>query len=271
MDYECNFCKKIFSNKGNLKNHQDKAKYCLALREEHNINFKCEYCNKNLASRYRLEDHYETCKKKMMLNFENKIQEQKIFYENLLKQKDESILNLQNQIKELASLAIQTPSNIINNTSNNNSHNKMIDNRVLNMIPLDLNQENLKKTLEEKFTENHLINGQKGVAQFFVDHYLISEDQKYMFKCTDPSRKMFIYLDDEGKIHKDINALRFTKNISDPVIEVTHNMLNELPDKYPDDNERMDYATVKFMEIANIKNDNNEFIKNLIPPLISKS
>ena len=32
-------------------------------------------------------------------------------------------------------------------------------------------------------------------------------------------------------------------------------------DKYPDDNERMDYATVKFMEIANIKNDNNEFIK----------
>ena len=139
------------------------------------------------------------------------------------------------------------------------------------MIPLDLSQENLKKTLEEKFTENHLINGQKGVAQFFVDHYLISEDQKYMFKCTDPSRKMFIYLDDEGKIHKDINALRFTKNISDPVIEVTHNMLNELPDKYPDDNERMDYATVKFMEIANIKNDNNEFIKNLIPPLISKS
>jgi len=48
-------------------------------------------------------------------------------------------------------------------------------------------------------------------------------------------------------------------------------MLNELPDKYPDDNERMDYATVKFMEIANIKNDNNEFIKNLIPTLITKS
>ena len=183
----------------------------------------------------------------------------------------DNIHNMQKQIQELASLAIDKPNTINNHNLNNNSNNKMIDNRVLNMIPLDLDQENLKKTLEEKFTENHLINGQKGVAQFFVDHYLVTEDKKYMIKCTDPSRKMFIYLDNEGKIHKDVNGFKFTKNISDPVIEVTHNMLNELPEKYPDDNGRIDYATIKFMEIANIKHDNNEFIKNLFPPLITKN
>ena len=284
---ECEFCNKKFKSKGILKNHQNTAKYCLEIRKEINEQYKCEYCFKNLTSKFNLENHYDKCiEKKINLEKDMHIQKMKndFLFENeklknelllktsLIEEQKESIKELQKQIKELASLAIDKPNTINNNHNlNNNSNNKMIDNRVLNMIPLDLSQENLKKTLEEKFTENHLINGQKGVAQFFVDHYLISEDQKYMFKCTDPSRKMFIYLDDEGKIHKDINALRFTKNISDPVIEVTHNMLNELPDKYPDDNERMDYATVKFMEIANIKNDNNEFIKNLIPPLIIKS
>jgi len=271
MNYECEYCKKIFSTKGNLKNHQDKAKYCLTFREQQNVTFKCEYCSKNLASKYRLENHYESCKKKLTVSFELKIEEQKKFFENLLQQKDESIINLQNQIKELASLAIEKPTNIINNTSNNNSHNKMIDNRTLNMVPLILNQEHLKKTLEEKLTENHLINGQKGIAQFFVDHYLVTDDKKYMLKCTDPSRKIFVYVDDDGKLHKDMNAHKLTKTISDPVIEVSHNMLNDMPDKYPDENDRIDYATNKFLEIANIKNDNNEFIKNLIPPLTVKN
>ena len=266
---DCEYCKKKFSNKFTLKNHQLNAKYCLELRKKNNDNFQCIHCKKNLSSKWSLENHLDNCVDK---------------FKGLLEQKEKEIINCKEnitkleihnkdlllQIKELASLAIDKP-NTINHNVNNNSNNKMVDNRVLNMIPLDLDQENLKKTLEEKFTENHLINGQKGVAQFFVDHYLVTEDKKYMIKCTDPSRKMFIYLDDEGKLHKDVNALRFTKNISDPVIEVTHNMLNELPDKYPDDNGRIDYATIKFMEIANIKHDNNEFIKNLIPPLITKS
>jgi len=68
-----------------------------------------------------------------------------------------------------------------------------------------------------------------------------------------------------------MNAHKLTKTISDPVIEVSHNMLNDMPDKYPDDNDRIDYATNKFLEIVNIKNDNNEFIKNLIPSLSVKN
>jgi len=40
---------------------------------------------------------------------------------------------------------------------------------------------------------------------------------------------------------------------------------------YPDDMDRVDYAMNKFVEIVNIKTDNNEFIKNLIPSLVVKN
>ena len=259
---ECEYCKKSFSNKFTLKNHQLNAKYCLEIRKKDNENFKCSFCKKNLASKWSLDNHLDNCVDKFKILLEEKEKDILHCKENISKLENQNKELLQ-QIKDLASIAIDKP-NTINNNHNltNNSNNKMIDNRTLNMIPLDLNQENLKRTLEEKFTENHLINGQKGVAQFFVDNILVSDDNKYMIKCTDPSRKMFIYLDSEGKVHKDMNAFKLTHIISDPVIDISHKLVNELPDKYPDDMDRVDYAMNKFVEIVNIKTDNNEFIKN---------
>jgi len=268
---ECEYCKKSFSNKFTLKNHQLNAKYCLEIRKKDNENFKCSFCKKNLASKWSLDNHLDNCVDKFKILLEEKEKDILHCKENISKLENQNKELLQ-QIKDLASIAIDKP-NTINNNHNltNNSNNKMIDNRTLNMIPLDLNQENLKRTLEEKFTENHLINGQKGVAQFFVENILVSDDNKYMIKCTDPSRKMFIYLDSEGKLHKDMNAFKLTHIISDPVIDISHKLVNELPDKYPDDMDRVDYAMNKFVEIVNIKTDNNEFIKNLIPSLAVKN
>ena len=268
---ECEYCKKSFSNKFTLKNHQLNAKYCLEIRKKDNENFKCSFCKKNLASKWSLDNHLDNCVDKFKILLEEKEKDILHCKENISKLENQNKELLQ-QIKDLASIAIDKP-NTINNNHNltNNSNNKMIDNRTLNMIPLDLNQENLKRTLEEKFTENHLINGQKGVAQFFVDNILVSDDNKYMIKCTDPSRKMFIYLDSEGKVHKDMNAFKLTHIISDPVIDISHKLVNELPDKYPDDMDRVDYAMNKFVDIVNIKTDNNEFIKNLIPSLAVKN
>ena len=272
----CEYCNKSFVTKGNLKVHQEKTKFCIKLREQINEAkkeiFECEYCLKNLSCKFRLEQHLEVCKVKQKLlfvKFEEKLKLCEIEKENYIlqiKKLEEQNYILQTQLKDLFQTAIEKPS-VVNNTSNN-SNNKMIDNRTFNMIPFTLNEENLRKTLEEKFTENHLINGQKGVAQFCVEHVLVSEDNKYMLKCTDPSRKIFVYVDQEGKIHKDINAFKLTRIISEPVIDASYKMINELPDKYPDDMDRVDFATNKFVEIANIKVDNNEFVKNLIPSLI---
>ena len=260
MEFICEYCKTSFATKGNLKVHQEKTKYCINLREKNKIKkVDCEYCFKTLSCKFRLEQHLEICKVKQTKLLKSKLEEQQKTYEKEIDNYKLQILKLEEQNRFLQTLLKELF---------NNSNNKMIDNRTFNMIPFSLDEENLKRTLEEKFTENHLINGQKGVAQFCIEHILVSEDNKYMLKCTDPSRKIFVYVDQEGKIHKDINAFKLTRIISEPVIDASYKMINELPDKYPNDMDRVDYATTKFVEIANIRLDNNEFVKNLIPSLI---
>ena len=62
----CEFCNKEFTTKGNLKNHQLKAKYCIQKR---NINtdvkiekkYKCDVCKKSFTSKQNLDKHEEKC------------------------------------------------------------------------------------------------------------------------------------------------------------------------------------------------------------------
>ena len=69
MSLECNFCKKVFSTKSNLLNHQKKAKYCLKIQkqkeipnsESEDINFKCEYCQRNFSTKRVLSNHKTVC------------------------------------------------------------------------------------------------------------------------------------------------------------------------------------------------------------------
>jgi len=61
----------MFSTKSNLLNHQKKAKYCLLLQKEDNINdeinfnddenYKCEYCERNFSTKRVLENHKNIC------------------------------------------------------------------------------------------------------------------------------------------------------------------------------------------------------------------
>lgn len=284
--HECNFCNKKFSNKFTLKNHQLNAKYCLEIRKQDNNNFTCMYCKKNLSSKWSLDNHDDFCvdKYKILLQKkDDKINEQQNYINQIEKQNTE----LLNQIKDLARFAIEKPNYVTNNElsdnrtiNNSNSNNKMIDNRVLNMVPMNLTQDSIHQALENKFTENHLMKGQKGLAEFCIEHILITPERKMLMKCTDPSRKTFVYIDEEGKIQKDINADRFTKMISEPVNNVTRKIFKDLQDRYfetlnnannndedTNDEERLSYATDKVVEITSLKSNNNEFIKNLIPPL----
>ena len=155
MSYLCEFCNKSFKTKWNLKNHQENTKYCLSLRNNNTTeikNFECQFCNKNLTTKFKLESHQKICRSQDLYrkfkDVQNKYTNLKLITDEQLKNKDNEIvkltdivLNLQYQIKELATIAIDKPNTINNNHNlNNNSNNKMIDNRVLNMIHLDLNQ-----------------------------------------------------------------------------------------------------------------------------------
>ena len=69
---KCEYCKKIFSTKSSLNNHQKTAKYCLILQDnEKKINsFECEYCKKKYTTKQVFINHVNICKdkKEILLN-----------------------------------------------------------------------------------------------------------------------------------------------------------------------------------------------------------
>ena len=71
--HECIYCKKDYSTKGSLENHQKTTKFCLKL--QNNIAeielFKCSYCKENFTQKANLDRHYERCKIRL-----NKLQEE---------------------------------------------------------------------------------------------------------------------------------------------------------------------------------------------------
>jgi len=68
---ECNFCKKIFTNKSSLNKHKLTTKYCLKIQGEISKNpFKCASCDKTFTVKQSLTIHEKTCEK---INLEKEI------------------------------------------------------------------------------------------------------------------------------------------------------------------------------------------------------
>ena len=82
MSMECQYCKKSFSNKYLLTQHQNKAKYCLSIQgvaHKESTKYECKYCLKILCSNERLYTHFETCKEKQKKEHEE--QKEKLILE----------------------------------------------------------------------------------------------------------------------------------------------------------------------------------------------
>ena len=63
MEYKCQYCNKIFSQKSNLNTHIRTAKKCIATREikEEIQSFNCESCNKSFTTKLSLNYHKKIC------------------------------------------------------------------------------------------------------------------------------------------------------------------------------------------------------------------
>ena len=98
----CGYCQKIFSNKHNLKVHQNTAKYCLKLRDSTTLAItpsnQCLHCDKSFTSKQTLTYHVRICRKVL-------IHELKEYYTKQLRETEEeyksTIATLQNRIDTL--------------------------------------------------------------------------------------------------------------------------------------------------------------------------
>jgi hypothetical protein len=294
----CQYCQKEYSSKSNLLKHQSTTKKCLDLQKSLKIvskiqNFICQYCNKNFSSKYSLNNHENVCKSKKehiidnyvknndtvlseieflrneIKNLQNfKIKYEEILLENQKLREEVASLNGANQVySEITKNNHQITINNNNKTNNNYSKN-ITFNSSLNLNDIDT----ISDIINNKYSIDHLLQGQKGIAHFILENFLKDDDGNLKYICSDPSRKVFNYQTEEGVIEKDLSANKLTNGIvAGGIKEKTINLASTWYTKPDDsiDHDKFRIAVKKQESILEIDQDNNSF-KNELAVMTTK-
>ena len=252
MTYICEFCNKIFTTNSNLLKHKQKTKYCLKIQ---NNRIEIEKTDKE-----ELVRKYEDIINQLNIDKEELvIKNQKLVIKNQelvneLEQykqtiKEELINELQEYKQTIKEIAMQ-PKNISNTNTNN-----------INIIAnFDMNEKYFTEKIKEFYNINHLMLGQKGVANFVAEHLLKDENGKLLYYCSDSSRNIYKYKDINGEIIKDCQAHKLITTMKPGLIEKTPELHQELNIKNPDQyKENM----INMVNIYNLEENNSEFNKQL--------
>lgn len=187
----CEYCKKTFSNKGNLQKHQNTTKFCLKLQQA--TKFICLSCQKELSTKQWLLNHYLSCEKyKISKEEERKQETTKVLTENYeketlllkerIKEQQEHIKELENKLENIALSAITRPTTI-NKTYINNLQ-PVTDQRFEECVP--------------NFSLEYAERGSGGYAEFALEHPL-----KDSVVCSDYARRKVEYKTSDGAVKVD--------------------------------------------------------------------
>jgi hypothetical protein len=232
--FKCLICEKILSSKQYLEIHSSKC---------NEGKYKCLFCEKILSTKQNLTQHLSVClekkdkelkelkelkeksereifeKDKIIIKvntqLENYIEQLENYKEQFEKQEEnykEQIKNLQDRLDKIANKAIDRPTIVTNTTTNNNLN-------IMSSIDFN-NLDIIKDLIENKLSVNHVVEGQKGIAQFLVDSFLKDDDGNLKYKCTDKSRSIFKFLNSDGEINKDVDASKLITHMVDGGIKV---------------------------------------------------
>jgi hypothetical protein len=254
---ECKYCNNTFKTISSLNNHIKTAKYCLALRQDSKSLYVCEYCNSTLSSKFRLQTHLQICSQKneqILCKKDKIIHEKDILITKLEKEVSELKVHLA-FYKELSERELSCMEDIARQPRNQTTNNTQ--NTLINMTPFDMNKENFAKTIEESFTKEYLLEGQKGVAKFAVDNLLKDENGKLKYVCTDPSRQIYRFKTLDGGLERDVKAKKLTRALADNLTKKSHTLSMEELEK--GDTEVFVVYTSNFQDIKELHDDNGDF------------
>jgi len=200
----CEYCNKTYSTKGNLKRH---LHVCKILKDKKVDEIKENYDKELLNIKYE---------------YKKLLKEQEEKYERKLKEQEEKHLlqieKLQDRLENLATKAIEKPTNTTNTTNTTT-------NNVLNLSPFDLDNEDFKAKIEEGYNMQYFLKGTRGVAEFTKDKLLKDEDGKLRYICVDPSRQIFKYVDSNGETRRDVKASKLTKKVTPDIMSKANKMV----------------------------------------------
>jgi hypothetical protein len=255
-----------------MNHHKKTAKFCLL---KQNKKLCCEYCDTITFSQNDLENHQNNCinflkiklkelqdENKDILYYQNEIENYKKQLDdkdNQIAEKNDQLKFLQEQIISISKTAVSKPTTT--NTINNNN------NKIMNMNVLNLDNENIKNLINDKYNLEVISEGQKGIAKFAANFLLKDSDGNLNYVCTDPSRKIFKYKNNSGEIEKDVNAQKLTNILTDNgILNTTTQLTKEhwTNDDGTIDSDKFSTLFSKTLEINSIKDDNTIFKNELI-------
>ena len=128
--------------------------------------------------------------------------------------------------------------------------------------PVDLSQPTVQLAIQNGFSDEYMVQGQKGVARFAVENILKDEQGKLKYICTDAARQIFQYKNKDGSMQKDVRATKLTKALLEGELKsTTHKMAC---DKMKDGTaEEFNLYTDQYYEIKELETDNSNFSKEL--------
>lgn len=232
---ECQYCKKIFSTKGNLTNHQKTAKYCLVIQNR-SPSFVCSFCTKEFTKANDLKSHNLICLEKVKFDFEIELRKLQEENQNMKKNFEEEIQSMKKShteeiqrikeehirdIKELAITSINTPKTV---KFNNQRINQVIN----NLIPLT--DDHMNNQIQY-LTIEHVKNGIDGYVKYALEHFF-----KDRIICTDFARRKIKYKNKEGDLLEDPEmtklAQKFFQTIETKNTELADICLIDIGNRY---------------------------------------
>lgn len=226
-DLTCQFCKHVFSNRGNLKTHQKKTKYCLKLQNKKVVErFKCLTCNKEFSLKTSYDRHFSSHLNDPVYKRVQDLEAENIRLKQALEYSTERILTiekekrmLQDQMSEVALKAVSA-----NRTTNKTTTNNMIIN---NFAPLTTER------IEEhvpNLTIEHIERGPRGYAEFATDGPF-----KDAVACVDYARRILTYKNENGVICTDPNGVKILRKFCNAIDDRNRKLIHEMSDRFRQD------------------------------------
>lgn len=263
--WSCEFCHKNFSSKGNLSTHLKTTKFCLKLQGVDNTLFQCADCGKNLATSHSLQYHHGCCRVRQRRErdeLQKQVEDQKVeIAQQKLSLMEQQLHNHQQQIDKLQDSVISMASRptFVSSVTTNKTTNNM---NILNLTDTD----RIRSLLCNELSAEMIGNGQRGIAQFAVQHILTDSNGNLLYKCVDPARQNFVFINENGHSERDVKAFKLGNALSKSDLKTI--VFRKGDDLWmidgKVDSDRMHFFQDKLLEIGQMESDASKFTAEMV-------
>lgn len=190
----CEKCEMTFSTKSSLNRHLLICSKSI-IPKPPPTEIKCRFCDRLFSFVQNKKRHEITCKEKPILVF--------IEDHNSQYMTKTDGCRIEKKIEELHEIISTSVPIVVNNTVNNTS--TTTNNININLI---LSSEDIQRKIFRFFSDEHMCDGMKGIAEFMVKYVLTNEEGHLLYVCYDYSRQLFTYTDEQNRKIIDPKALK---------------------------------------------------------------